>query len=126
ALIALLQQQGNFWTLVPGLLIGGAGLGLLLPALGTLPIQLAGASERGAAASSALMFRLLGMTIGVSTLTALGVRRLQELTNRVEPIVRDPDESTASFLLRQREFIIEHAIPLSLQVIEETFLVAAV
>jgi hypothetical protein len=72
------------------------------------------------------MFRLLGMTIGVSTLTALGVRRLQELTSRVEPIVRDPDESTASFLLRQREFIIDHAIPLSLQVIEETFLVAAV
>ena len=126
ALVALLQQQGNFWTLVPGLLVGGAGLGLLLPALGTLPIQLASASERGAAASSALMFRLLGMTIGVSTLTALGVRRLQELTSRVEPIVREPEESTASFLLRQREFIIDHAIPLSLQVIEETFLVAAV
>jgi MFS family permease len=125
-LVAVLQQQDNFWTLVPGLLVSGAGLGLLLPALGTLPIQLASVSERGAAASSALMFRLLGMTIGVSTLTALGVRRLQELTSRVEPIVREPDESTASFLLRQREFILDHAIPLSLQVIEETFLVSAV
>ncbi len=124
-LVATLQEQGNFWTLVPGLLVSGAGLGLLLPALGTLPIQLASRSERGAAASSALMFRLLGMTIGVSTLTALGVRRLQVLTSRVEPIVREPEESTASFLLRQREFIIDHAIPLSLQVIEETFLVAA-
>jgi MFS family permease len=124
-LVSILQEQGNFWSLVPGLLVSGAGLGLLLPALGTLPIQLASVSERGAAASSALMFRLLGMTVGVSTLTALGVRRLQVLTGRVEPIVREPDESTASFLLRQREFIIDHAIPLSLQVVEETFLVAA-
>ena len=125
-LIAVVLDGDNIWTMTPGLLIGGAGIGLLLPALGTLPIQLAGAANRGAAASSALMFRLLGMTVGVSILTALGVRRLQTLTGRLEPIVREPDESTALFLTRQREFIVDHAIPLSLQVIRETFLAAAV
>jgi MFS family permease len=118
--------QGNVWNMIPGLIVGGMGIGLLLPALGTLPIQLAHASERGAAASSALMFRLLGMTVGVSTLTAIGVRRLQILAGRLDPIVREPDESTASYLNRQREFIVDHAIPLSVQVIQETFVAAAI
>jgi MFS family permease len=126
ALVGLLQDRSNHWTLLPGLLIGGFGTGLLLPALGTIPIMIAGVKERGAAASSALMFRLLGMTVGVSALTSLAVRRLQSLSNQVEPITRAPDESTASFLARQQTFILDHAIPLSIQVIEETFLVAAV
>lgn len=126
ALVAVLQDQSNHWTLLPGLIVGGFGTGLLLPALGTIPIMIASASERGAAASSALMFRLLGMTVGVSALTSLAVRRLQSLSNQVEPITRTPDETTASFLARQQTFILEHAIPLSVQVIEETFLVAAV
>jgi len=124
-LIALLLANDSVWSMIPGLVIAGLGLGLVLPALGTLPIQLARTSERGAAASSALMFRLLGMTVGVSVLTALGVRRLQTLTGRLDPIVRDADESTASFLVRQRDYIIDVAIPLSLQVIQETFLAAA-
>lgn len=124
-LIAALLENGNAWSMIPGLVVAGIGLGLLLPALGTLPIQLAGATERGAAASSALMFRLLGMTVGVSTLTALGVRRLQTLTGRLDSIVREADESTAAFLVRQREYIIDVAVPLSLRVIQETFLAAA-
>jgi MFS family permease len=126
ALVALLQDRSNHWTLLPGLIVGGLGTGLLLPALGTIPIMVAGARERGAAASSALMFRLLGMTVGVSALTSLAVRRLQSLSNQVEPITRAPDETTASFLARQQAFILDHAIPLSIQVVEETFLVAAV
>lgn len=114
------------WPMAPGLILGGFGIGLLLPALGTLPIRLADRTDRGAAASSALMFRLLGMTVGVSLLTALGVRRLQVLTDRLDPIVRESGESTALFLVRQREYILEVAIPLSIQVIQETFVAAAV
>jgi MFS family permease len=125
-LIGALLERERVWMTVPGLIVCGTGLGLLLPALGTLPIHLAGERERGAAASSALLFRLLGMTIGVSTLTSLGVHRLQTLTSRVEPIVRQPDESTASFLNRQQQFILDHAIPLSIQVVQETFFATAV
>ncbi len=124
-LIAWLLDTGSVWSMIPGLIVAGFGLGMLLPALGTLPLLLAGVSERGAAASSALMFRLLGMTVGVSLLTALGVRRLQTLSGRLDPIVRDADESTALFLIRQRDYIVDVAIPLSLQVIQETFLAAA-
>jgi MFS family permease len=124
-LVSLLLNGNAIWAMIPGLAISGLGVGLLLPALGSLPIQLAGSGERGAAASSALMFRLLGMTVGVSLLTALGVRRLQTLTGRLDPIVREPDESTASFLVRQRDYVVDVAIPLSIQVIQETFVAAA-
>lgn len=118
-------DQSHIWALIPGLLIAGVGLGIVLPPLGSIPVSAAAIGERGGAASTALMFRLLGMTLGASALTALGVRRLQTLTGRVEPIVRGNDESTASFLDRQRQFIEDHAIPLSVQVIQETFLAAA-
>lgn len=124
-LLYVLIDRSRMWTLVPGLLIAGTGLGIVLPPLGSIPVNAAAVGDRGGAASTALMARLLGMTLGASTLTALGVRRLQTLTGRVEPIVQGTDESTASFLDRQRQFIEDHAIPLSVQVIQETFLAAA-
>lgn len=124
-MLYFLIDQSRSWALVPGLIVAGIGLGIVLPPLGSIPVAAAAVGDRGAAASTALMFRLLGMTLGASALTALGVRRLQTLTGQVEPIVRGVDESTASYLERQRLFIEEHALPLSVQVIQETFLVAA-
>jgi MFS family permease len=120
-----LIDRSRSWTLVPGLVVAGIGLGLVLPPLASIPVASAPVADRGGAASAALMFRLLGMTLGASALTALGVRRLQTLTSQVEPIIRGADESTAMYLDRQRQFIEDHAIPISVQVIQETFLVAA-
>lgn len=125
AALYLLIDRSQSWTLVPGLILAGIGLGLVLPPLASIPVAAAPVEDRGGAASTALMFRLLGMTLGASSLTALGVRRLQTLTGRVDPIVRSTDESTASYLDRQRQFIEDNAIPLSVQVIRETFLAAA-
>lgn len=126
ASLYLLLWDQSLLAMVPGLAIAGAGIGLLLPPLGAVVLETASAQERGAAASSALMFRLLGMTVGVSALTTIGIRRLQTLTERLDPVVQATGESTASFLNRQRVFIEDHAIPLSVQVIRETFLVASV
>ena len=122
--VFLLLQEASLEWLAPGLALAGGGIGLLLPPVGAVVLETATADDRGAAASAALMFRLLGMTVGVSALTALGIRRLQTLTGRLDPVVQAAGESTASFLNRQRMFIEDHAIPLSLQVIGETFLVA--
>jgi len=121
----LLRGESLFW-IAPGVATAGVGIGLLLPPLGAVVLEAATAEDRGAAAASALMFRLLGMTVGVSALTAMGIRRLQTLTGRLDPVVQTAGESTASFLNRQRVFIEEQAIPLSIQVIRETFLVAGV
>lgn len=123
SLYGLLRDQ-SLLAMVPGLAISGVGIGLLLPPLGAVILETSSAEDRGAAASSGLMFRLLGMTVGISALTAIGIRRLETLTGRLDPIVQTTGESTASFLNRQRVFIEDHAIPLSIQVIRESFLIA--
>lgn len=125
ALYALVDRD-NLARMAIGLSIAGAGIGVLLAPLSDVALAEASAQDRGAAASTALVFRLLGMTLGISALTAVGVARLQSLTSRLEPVVRGQDESTAGFLERQHQFIEDHAIPLSVQVIQETFLAAAV
>jgi hypothetical protein len=71
-----------------------------------------------------LVFRLLGMTIGISTLTAIAVRRLQGLVGNLESVVQAPGETTAEFLARQTALLYETVLPLSLQVVRETFLLA--
>lgn len=119
-----LRDEELGW-MVPGLITAGGGFGLLIAPLGASAIESAPDSDRGIAAALSLVFRLLGMTIGISVLTALGVSRLQTLTGRLTTPRPEDGESTASFLVRQQQFILDHAIPLAVQVIRETFLIAA-
>jgi hypothetical protein len=110
--------------MVPGLILAGAGFGLVFAPISTTAIDAAPADDRGIAAAMTLVFRLLGMTIGISTLTAIAVRRLQGLVGNVTEIVQLPGESTADFLTRQTTLLYETIMPLSLQVLRETFLLA--
>lgn len=124
AVYPLLDASSYEWMAV-GLAIAGAGIGLALTPLSSTALDRARPDERGGAASTLLVSRLLGMTIGVSVLTSLGVQRLQVLTGRLDPLSQDDGESTAAFLLRQQEYIIDKALPLGVQVVQETFLAAA-
>jgi MFS family permease len=119
-----LRGQEYVW-MVPGLLVAGTGFGLMVAPIGACAIEASPPQDRGVAASFTILFRLLGMTMGISTLTAIGVRRLQALTNKVEPVVQRAGESTAEFLVRQSQYIEDVAIPLTLKVVRETFLIAA-
>jgi MFS family permease len=112
--------------LLPGLALAGAGFGLVIAPIGATVLDAAPALDRGIAAGLTLVFRLLGMTIGISTLTAIGVRRLQTLTGSLDDVIQGPGESTAEFLARQTQFLNERVIPLSIQVVRETFLIAGV
>lgn len=116
----------NVWLMIPGLALAGLGIGLLLPPLGAISLRLSTDQHRGVASSTLIMVRLLGMTIGISGLSAIGVFRLQRLTDRLEPVTQMSGESTALFLARQQEFLIEQAIPLAVQVLQETFAIAAI
>jgi MFS family permease len=118
-------REDHYLRMIPGLVVAGVGFGLVVAPIGARVIDAAPSSERGVAAAYAILFRLLGMTIGISTLTAVGIRRLQSLTARVEPVIQRPGESTAEFLVRQSQYIETYAIPLSLIVVRETFLIAA-
>jgi hypothetical protein len=64
------------------------------------------------------------MTVGISVLTAIAVRRLQGLVGNLETVVQAPGESTADFLARQTTLLYETILPVSLQVVRETFLLA--
>ncbi len=117
-------RNGALLGMVPGLVLAGAGFGLVFAPIGTTAIDAAPAADRGIAAAMTLVFRLLGMTIGISILTAIAVRRLQGLVGNLEAVVQGPDESTADFLARQTELLYETVLPVSLQVARETFLLA--
>ncbi len=122
----LVVDRDNITKMAAGLALAGMGFGLLLAPLSAVALDASSGENRGAAASTALVFRLLGMTIGMSLLTAAGVRRLQQLTDRLDPVVQEAEESTAEYLARQQQFIDDHVIPLGVQVMQETFLAAGV
>lgn len=126
ALLYLLVHEEHIWRMAIGLGIAGAGIGLLLAPLSATALDASSRDNRGAATSTALLFRLLGMTIGMSLLTTAGVYRLQQLTGRLEPVVQDANESTAEFLGRQQTFVNEVVTPIGVQVMQETFLAAAI
>jgi EmrB/QacA subfamily drug resistance transporter len=119
-------RDGALVGMVPGLVLAGAGFGLVFAPIGATAIDAAPAPDRGIAAAMTLVFRLLGMTIGISILTAIAVRRLQGLVGNLEAVVQAPDESTADFLARQTALLYETVLPVSLQVARETFLLAGV
>lgn len=125
-LVYLMIDMNNLWLMAPGLAIAGAGIGLLMAPLSATALDASDSSNRGAATSTALLCRLLGMTIGMSLVTSAGIFRLQQLTGRLEPIVQQSGESTAAYFVRQQEFVNEVISPLGVQVMQETFLAAAV
>lgn len=125
-LLSLLVDQDHIWRMAIGLGVAGIGIGLLLAPLSATALDASSTRNRGAAASTALLFRLLGMTIGMSMLTTAGVYRLQQLTGELDPVVQGADESTAAFLGRQQLFVNEVITPIGVQVMQETFVAAAV
>ena len=125
-LVYVMIDMANLWLMAPGLAIGGAGIGLLMAPLSATALDASDESNRGAATSTALLCRLLGMTIGMSLVTTAGIYRLQQLTGRLDPIIQEQGESTALYFARQQEFVNDVLSPLGVQVMQETFLAAAI
>ncbi|HEU0116595.1 MAG TPA: MFS transporter [Thermomicrobiales bacterium] len=119
-------RGGDIRGMLPGLMLSGAGFGLVVAPIGATAIDAAPAADRGIAAGLTLVFRLLGMTVGISALTAVAVNRLQALVGDLRQIVQLPGETTGEFLNRQAIFLEQTVIPLTLLVVRETFLIAAV
>ena len=126
ALVYFMIDMDNLFLMVPGLAIAGTGIGLLMAPLSASALDASDSTNRGAATSTALLCRLLGMTIGMSLVTTAGIYRLQQLTGRLDPIVQEAGESTAAYFVRQQEFVNEVISPLGVQVMQETFLAAAI
>lgn len=96
----------------------GGGFGLTVAPTTSAVVDEAPADQRGAAAALVMVVRLLGLSVGLSALTAWGLARFEALRSTIElPPLTDPGFEDA--LLAAQE-------SLTAQAIAETFTAAAV
>jgi MFS family permease/prefoldin subunit 5 len=96
----------------------GAGFGLTVAPTANAVVDSAPPDQRGAAASVVMVVRLLGLSVGLSALTAWGLSRFNALRSTIDlPPLTDPKFESA--LLAAQEH-------LTAQAIAETFTAAAV
>ncbi len=96
----------------------GAGFGLTIAPTTAAVVDAAPDDQRGAAAAIVMVVRLLGLSVGLSALTAWGLARFNALRPTIElPPINDPDFQSALF---------EAQSTLTAQAIAETFVASAV
>ncbi|MEZ4523833.1 MAG: MFS transporter [Thermomicrobiales bacterium] len=105
--------------------ITGVGLGIVIAPIAESAISSAGEENYGVASGLVLLARLIGMTLGLAAVTRYAVERLDMRTDALPPLRPMEGESTAAYFTRQQEYVEQNAVPLTLDVIHETFIVAA-
>jgi MFS family permease len=104
----------TYAKMAPHLMLAGVGFGLTIAPIAAAVVDAAPQGYRGTASALVIIFRLVGMTLGVSTMTTFGLHRVDVLTTR---------------LLPQGAGLTETAVvgmEVTLQVVNETFLIAGV
>ena len=75
----------------------GAGFGLVLAPTTAAVVDAAPADRRGTAASLVMVLRLIGLSVGLSGLTAWGLHRFNQLRKEIDlPPITDPDYGRAA------------------------------
>lgn len=105
--------------------VTGIGLGVVIAPIADAAISSADIEDYGVASGLVLLARLIGMTIGLAAVTRYAVERLEMRTDALAPLRPREGESTAEYFTRQQAYVEENAVPLTLDVIHETFIVAA-
>ncbi len=125
AAVAAYLLMGSTWGVdtaypVLALQLGllGAGLGLVTAPTSAAVVDAAAPDKRGAAAATLMVVRLMGLSVGLSLLTAWGLARFNQLRDDIDlPPITDPGFDEA---------VVEAQGTLTAQAIAETFLAAAV
>jgi EmrB/QacA subfamily drug resistance transporter len=115
-------SAGAEWV---ALAIAGVGFGLLIAPLTTAVIEEAGPERAASAASTFTVARLGGMTVGLSALTAWGLRRFEDLTESLQLPLPVVGESAADAQNRLATFN-QALIAAGAEVYREIFVAAAV
>jgi EmrB/QacA subfamily drug resistance transporter len=102
------------------LLVLGAGFGLVIAPVGTAVINAAPDNQRGVASSLVIVVRLMGMSVGLSGLTAWGLRRFDVLRTQITL----PDLPFSDPVYQQA--IVDGLTQVTVRVLTETFVVTAV
>ncbi|MDJ0665485.1 MAG: MFS transporter [Acidimicrobiia bacterium] len=82
----------SFWLMGAELALLGVGFGLVMAPTTAAVVDSAPANRRGTAASLVMVLRLMGLSVGLSGLTAWGLHRFNQLRTELDlPSLSDPD-----------------------------------
>jgi MFS family permease len=112
ALMTGWKQDVSYLTMGVHLAFTGIGLGLTMAPIAAAVINASPAEHRGTSSALVIIFRLVGMTIGVSSITSFGLRRSQFWSNQLLSDAPDLAE------------IGRVGVEVAERVISETFLIA--
>jgi EmrB/QacA subfamily drug resistance transporter len=104
----------TYATMVPHLAVTGLGFGLIMAPIAAAVVDAAPAEHRGTASAMVIIFRLVGMTIGVSSITTYGLHRADVLNSRLLSTTADLAE------------VAKVAMEVAATVIDEAFLIAGI
>lgn len=73
------RAETNYTVMAAHLAVTGVGLGLTFAPIAAAVINVAPPDQRGTSSGLVIIFRLIGMTVGVSSITAYGLQRAERL-----------------------------------------------
>jgi MFS family permease len=82
-LMSTWRAATGYGEMIPHLVLTGIGFGLTLAPIATAAVDAAPDTERGIASGLVIILRLVGMTIGVSSITTFGLHRTGVLYERM-------------------------------------------
>ncbi|MEJ2513375.1 MAG: MFS transporter [Anaerolineales bacterium] len=106
--------QTTYAGMAPALTFTGIGFGLIMAPVAAAVINASPEEHRGTSSALVIIFRLIGMTIGVSGITTYGLRRVNFLNKQLI----QPDMDFQAMLVT--------TMHVTERVISETFIIAAV
>jgi MFS family permease len=111
------EVDTNYWLMAAELAVLGAGFGLVVAPTSAAVVDAAPPDRRGTAASLVVVLRLMGLSVGLSALTAYGLLRYNQLRPTLElPPLTDPGYGEA---------LIAGQAELTTMALTETFVAAA-
>jgi EmrB/QacA subfamily drug resistance transporter len=120
-------EAGSDWTvMLPGFVVGGAGIGVISPALAAAMVAVLSEARTGLASGVNNTFRQLGIAVGIAALGAIFQARLGAPPEQVVPAA-----ARAAFIAGLREIFLVAAlvalaaVPLALVLIRERDLTGA-
>ncbi|HSH03884.1 MAG TPA: MFS transporter [Anaerolineae bacterium] len=112
------QLNTPYTTMAGQLAILGAGFGLVTAPIGTAVVNAAPDHHRGVAASLVIVLRLIGMSVGLSALTAWGLYRFNTLRRTITVAVSRTDPTYP-------QAIANALADLTVGILTETFIICA-
>lgn len=108
------EMGTSYFTMSFNLILCGIGIGLTMSPIATAVVNASPPDQRGISSALVIIFRLTGMTVGVSSITTYGLLRANELSEKL---------LSASPSLNET---IRAGMEVTEQVISETFVIAGV